>query len=269
MANYNNKDKFEGKSDLKISGSSTSQGGIFNNVKISGSATINGDIECVDMSTSGYSKVVGNISSGEISTSGMCKVSGNVEATLVKTSGTNHVGGNIKVEELRTSGTSKIGGDVQAGIIDISGSVSIGGNVHAENIVVSGLITIGGDCESERFETSGDFRIGGLLNAGTIKVRISGKSNVREIGGEKIEVQRLKHRGFMGIERIIKNLFNIEAKLNCESIEGDEIFLEDTSARIVRGNNITIGRGCEIDTVEYTGTLNTIEDAIVKNVRML
>lgn len=218
MINDNNKEKHERKSDLKISGSSTTQGGIFNNVKISGSATINGHIECVDMSTSGSSKVMGNISSDEISTSGTCKVSG---------------------------------------------------NVHSENIVVSGLISIGGDCESERFETSGGFRIGGLLNAGTVKVRIGGKSNVREIGGEKIEVQRYKYRGFMAIEKIIKNLFNIEGKLNCEIIEGDEIFLEDTNARIVRGNNITIGSGCEIDTVEYTGTLNTVEDAIVKNVRMI
>lgn len=267
MVNDMNKDKFEGKSDLKISGSGSYQGGIFNNVKISGSATINGDIECVDMGTSGSSKIIGSIRASEVTTSGMCKVSGDVEAGLVKTSGTNNIEGNVKAEELKTSGTTKVGGDVKSDIINISGSINIGGNVHTENIMVSGLMTIGGDCESERFESSGGFKIGGLLNAGTIKVKLGGKSNVREIGGEKIEVKKWKQWGFLGFDEIIKNLFNYEARLECESIEGDEVYLEFTKAAVVRGNNITIGRGCEIDTVEYTGNLNTIEDAVVKDIK--
>jgi cytoskeletal protein CcmA (bactofilin family) len=269
MVNDMNKEKFQGKSDLKISGSGSYQGGIFNNVKISGSATINGDIECIDMGTSGSSKVIGSISASEITTSGMCKVSGDVEAGILKTSGTNNIEGNVKAEELKTSGTTKVGGDVSSDIISVSGHINIGGNVHTENIMVSGLMTVGGDCESERFESSGGFKIGGLLNAGTIKVKLGGKSNVREIGGERIEIKRWKEWSFLGLEGIIKNLFNYEVKLDCESIEGDEVYLEFTKANVVRGNNITIGRGCEIDTVEYTGTLNTIEDAIVKNSRIL
>lgn len=267
MVNDINREKFEGKPDLKISGSGSYQGGIFNNVKISGSATINGDIECIDMSTSGSSKVMGNITAVEVTTSGMCRVNGDVESGLIKTSGTNDISGNVKAEEFKTSGTSKVGGDVAAEIIDVSGNITIGGNVDSENIVISGLMSAGGDCNSERFETSGAFKIGGLLNAGTIKVKLGGRSNVREIGGERIEVKRWKHWGLLGFEGLIKNLFNYEVKLSCESIEGDEITLECTNAKVVRGNNITIGRGCEIDTVEYTGTLNTIEDAVVKDIK--
>lgn len=36
-----------------------------------------------------------------------------------------------------------------------------------------------------------------------------------------------------------------------ETIEGDDIHLELTRARVVRGNNVSIGSGCDIDLVEY------------------
>jgi cytoskeletal protein CcmA (bactofilin family) len=39
--------------------------------------------------------------------------------------------------------------------------------------------------------------------------------------------------------------------LEAEIIEGDEIMLENTTAKIVRGNNVMLGAGCDIGTVEY------------------
>ena len=44
-------------------------------------------------------------------------------------------------------------------------------------------------------------------------------------------------------------------------IEGDLISLENTKADVVRGNDITIGDGCEIGTVEYTGKVTYSENA--------
>ena len=46
-----------------------------------------------------------------------------------------------------------------------------------------------------------------------------------------------------------KWFFNVG--LNAEIIEGDEIYLENTKAKVVRGNRVTIGPGCDIDFVEY------------------
>jgi hypothetical protein len=40
-------------------------------------------------------------------------------------------------------------------------------------------------------------------------------------------------------------------ELTVRIIEGDDIYLENTHAKVVRGNNIEIGPGCEIKLVEY------------------
>lgn len=39
--------------------------------------------------------------------------------------------------------------------------------------------------------------------------------------------------------------------LTTEIVEGDDIHLEHTRAKVVRGNRVTLGPGCEVDLVEY------------------
>ena len=43
--------------------------------------------------------------------------------------------------------------------------------------------------------------------------------------------------------------------LKAELIEGEEIDLQATRAELVRGRNVVIGPGCEIERVEYSGSL--------------
>ena len=59
-------------------------------------------------------------------------------------------------------------------------------------------------------------------------------------------------------------MFNSKGELTTELIEGDEIYLENTNAKIVRGNNITIGEGCNIGLIEYSGEINISSESIVK-----
>jgi hypothetical protein len=47
-------------------------------------------------------------------------------------------------------------------------------------------------------------------------------------------------------------------------IEGDDIDLRFSQVKLVRGHNVTIGKGCRIDKVEYTGSLNIIDNGVVK-----
>ncbi len=42
--------------------------------------------------------------------------------------------------------------------------------------------------------------------------------------------------------------------LRTNSIEGDRVELEYTTAMVVRGKEVIIGEGCKIDRVEYTET---------------
>lgn len=230
---------------LRISGSGSSGGGIFDEVKISGSGRIEGDVECILFKTSGSSDVRGNVKSEFFKTSGSSNVKGNLESEEIKVSGSCHVQGNVKTES-----------------ISISGSTHIKGNINAQDIEVSGSVKVEDDCEAERFRARGGFEIGGLLNADTIDIGLGGRCSVKEIGGGKIEVRE----GIMdplGLGRLVKHIFNMSDKLTVDCIEGDDIYLESTVAKVVRGNNIVIGRNCDIQTVEYKESLNIDDNAKV------
>lgn len=231
--------------DIKISGSGTSCGGKYNEVSISGSGKINGNLECVDFKTSGSSKVIGDLKAGTIKISGSARVEGNVEVEEMKVSGSAHVTGQIKCQSIK-----------------INGSTHIGGNLYAEEVTIAGSAHIEKNCEAECFKASGSFKILGLLNAGEVNIRIGGNCNVQEIGGEHIEV-RVSPLDNSIFRKVIDKMFNTKGELTTSLIEGDEIYLQNTNAKIVRGNHITIGEGCNIGLVEYSGEIIVAEGSVV------
>ncbi|WP_244834424.1 cell shape determination protein CcmA [Clostridium sp. BJN0001] len=221
--------------DMKISGSGKIGGGKYNEIKISGSAKIEGDIECSSYRCSGSSSA-----------------SSNIKAETIKISGSTKIMKSLNTNELSISGSSHILGDVNAKKVKISGSYNVGGNLHTEDIKTSGMLSVGGDCEAENFNAQGGFNIGGLLNAGNIDVEIYGNCKAKDIGGENIKVKLGRSHLFA---RML-NIFMTNRKLEADTIEGDDVFLENTTARIVRGNNVIIGDNCNIDTVEYRNEIN-------------
>lgn len=237
--------------DLRISGAGSSSGGRYRDVKISGAATINGNLECETLRTSGASDIKGDVSCREINVSGASEIKGN-----------------LKAENLSTSGASKVMGDVDAKILNTSGATEIGGNFSGEEVDIKGSFKVGGDCEAESFKSSGAFKIGGLLNADKIEIKVYGKCRAREVGGESIKVFRGSGIGF-DLVKVVQSLFDKFGSLIAEVIEGDEVFLETTIAKVVRGNNVTIGKDSIIDLVEYRDTINIIEGAVVKEQRRL
>jgi cytoskeletal protein CcmA (bactofilin family) len=232
--------------DIKISGSGCSNGGKCNNVIISGSGTINGDLECINFKTSGSSKVVGNL-----------------KADIIKISGSTKIEGDIEVEDMRVSGSSHITGQVKCQSVKINGSTRIEGSLYGEEVSITGSAHIEKNCEVESFKASGSFKIQGLLNAGQVIINLGGKSSVKEIGGEHIEIRVSVIDNFF-FKKVIDKMFNTKGELTTELIEGDEIYLENTIAKIVRGNNVTIGDGCNIGLIEYSGEINISSDSMVK-----
>lgn len=232
--------------NLKISGVGGSNGGRFNEVRISGAGDVNGDIECNLFKSSGASDIKGNLKS-----------------KIVEVSGATDIKGNLTAEQIYISGASDVHGNVETKKIKISGASDIKGGLHAEEVEISGAIEIKNDCETESFKATGGFKIGGLLNADNIEINIGGKCNVKEMGGEKISVKISKNPG-LGILRAIKEAFNVHEYLITELVEGDEIYLESTVAKVVRGNNITIGPDCDIDLVEYKGQIKLQNGARIK-----
>jgi len=65
--------------------------------------------------------------------------------------------------------------------------------------------------------------------------------------------------------RFIESIFPNTDVLATESVEGGDIYLEYTKAKVVRGNNVNIGPGCEIDLVEYRNDFQQVKEARVKD----
>ena len=60
-------------------------------------------------------------------------------------------------------------------------------------------------------------------------------------------------------------MFPFSSDFSTESIEGDEVYLEYTRTKVVRGNNVSIGPGCEVELVEYKNNFQQAKGAAVKD----
>lgn len=228
--------------DLVINGSGSVGGGTFNKVVINGSGTIVHDLECVEMECNGAGKITGNV---------------HAENTTIKGSST--ITGNLLSERVQIHGHATIKGFIHFQQLEVKGASTVGKSAKGEQLTLEGSIDIGEDCECESFQAEGSFKIRGLLNADTITVTLHGNSYAKEIGGETITVKKRKTRSLL--DKLIKT-FN--KTLQSELIEGDHIHLEYTKAKVVRGNFITLGPGCEIDLVEYKQELTADKNAVIK-----
>lgn len=218
----------ETRRDLIISGVGTAAGGVYNKVKIEGTSKVNGDIDCIDFILNG----------------------------------TTNMKGNVKAKLVNIQGSAVISENVQSDQIKIYGKSSIKGSVAAEEVNIQGEAAIDGNCEAESFRCEGVLTVGGLLNAGNIEIKVYGNCRAKEIGGEIVRVKK----GHGNIGNIFKIMFApFGSKLSAETVEGDEIYLESTKARVVRGNNVTIGPGCEIELVEYKNGFQQDKEAKVRN----
>jgi len=263
--------------DFNVSGRLALGPGEYGNLHFSGSGRLTGDITCTSISSSGALTSEGSIDCEEqIKCSGAFHCKGSVRTKALGCSGSTHIDGGLETgklecsgsvkidgscsgESIETSGSLAVKGSLEGKSLDVSGSVKVGKSVKMEIIDTQGSVSIGGDCEAERFISAGRLDISGLLNAGEIKIRLSkADSRIADIGGERIEVRRAARSGIFD--------FNpYRGTLDAGSIEGDDIYLENTKARNVRGTRVYIGSRCEIDTVEYTGSFEKDADAVVKN----
>lgn len=236
----------QNRGDIEINGIGSSNGGHFHNVIINGKGTITGDIQAECIEINGLGTILGKIQAKEIGITGNSSLKDCVQA-----------------DELSIEGNTKIYGDVQATKLKVSGNATIQGNLKSEEIQIEGRTNISGNCESESFEAQGPVRIDGQLNAETIKLDLVWKCEIAEIGCQSIHVKYTEHSVWELIQSIFPTI------LITNMIEGDEIEIEHTHAKVVRGNHVFIGDNCEIDLVEYTGTFHKTMATKVKEYRKI
>ncbi|NBD24374.1 hypothetical protein [Paenibacillus glycinis] len=213
------------KRNIRITGSGSTHGGSFHHVRIMGEAQIFGPLESDSM----------------------------------RSMGTIDVTGALKIGHYRQIGEAVVHGDLTGNQVDILGQLNISGSLRARTIRVRGQLDAHGECEAERFDSSGGFHIHGLLHAAEVDIRTWGPCRAKEIGGRRIRVRQSKWGG-------LKQLFSGpgDVTLTAELIEGEHVYLENTTADVVRGAHVTIGAGCRIGLVEYSKQLRRAGDAQIR-----
>lgn len=263
--------------NLEIIGVSKEAGGRFARVLIVGSGKILGDVECDSFELPGAGKVEngGLIVHGPMEVSGAGSVEGAVRAASLdvngslKTEQSCEISGDLDVNgSLKTEGPCCVGGaadicgswktqgNLTVGKLEVTGSLDVEGRLQASEAEIDGILKVDGEVQAEVFRAGGAVLINGLLNAETVELEVSGEDRIGSIGGGSVTVRRGAHH--------ILGIFRKRPHLSAELIEADEIDLEYTDCRTVRGVNVRIGPECVIDRVEYSGSLTTDANCTVR-----
>lgn len=232
---------------MKISGVGSVAGGVYKKVTVGGSGRITSALECEVLHVSGSVICEGPVKCGDVRVSGVADFRSDVTAGTAVVSGMATFRANLHAQRLRVSGATDVEKGVSGGTIELQGGLNVGG-----------------DCEVEFFKATGGFVVGGLLSADTIDVRMYGACKAGEIGGESIEFRQVR-RPALGLA-VVLGIAETNA-LEAGSVEGDHVLLERAKVGTVRGRDVTLGDGCDVDLVEYSSELSQARGARAKTVR--
>ena len=163
------------------------------------------------------------------------------------------VQGDIDCVDCSLEGMTTIRGSIKAETMKAQGAVRILGNITGGAIALEGRVKIFGGCDADQFVATGAMTIRGLLNAEDVSFRLYGPSHVKEIGAHRVRVEQEKG----------PSVFGRLKTLSVDTVEGDDIYLENTIAKVVRGNTVVIGEGSKVELVEYHDKLDRHEGASI------
>jgi cytoskeletal protein CcmA (bactofilin family) len=166
---------------------------------------------------------------GIVSIEGVGKCVGDLKAESLTIEGVFEAEGKIEVDKFRCDGAAKIRGDLRAKLIEVDGALSGSTNIEAASVFCDGMIKIFGQISADTIEADGAIR-------------------AREIVGDSIRIKSLRHIFWFFTYRG-------SCKSRIELIEATTVNLVGVSAEAVNGKDVTIGRGCDIDRVDCSGTL--------------
>ncbi|MCD8311560.1 MAG: hypothetical protein LUD43_03535 [Firmicutes bacterium] len=219
--------------DINSAGCGIFGGGKYDNVRMSGSGQIDGDIECASFSSSGSMRCNGNL---------RC-------LGIVKGAGSSTVTKDIICDDT----------------VSFAGSVTVGGSIKCRELSSAGNIIVKGDgIEAETAKIAGGATISGLLNAESVTIHHQGGVTIDSIGGSEITIlSKSENHGFF-----TKSKKSDKKLVVKESIEGDTITLEGVKAKSVVGRIVKVDENCEIGTIRYTESAEIADGAKVGSAEM-
>ncbi|MCL2031922.1 MAG: hypothetical protein FWH45_00910 [Methanomassiliicoccaceae archaeon] len=184
-----------------------------------------------DLIINGKSKVSGG-TFGEVRMDGISSVEGDLVCDTMELNGTCRFKGNVRISgRAEIDGVCKVSGDMDTEDLDLDGCLTVAGGLTAENARLNGALTVNG-----------------TFNVGTLDMKFHGSSKVKEVVGGRIRIYHGKSTRYF----------------RAELIEGDDIDIERSKIKVVIGDNVTIGAGCTVERVEYSGGLEIHPKASVK-----
>jgi len=214
------------RNDLKVLGDTTSAGGFYRNINITGECKFNGDVDCEKL-----------------------RLTGEVM-----------IDGNLRAKDMKITGVSVVNGSLNGLSLQGRGEMRANGALRVDSINLSGNLDVVGDCEADELKMAGVVSVDGLLSSDQLDISMFGPCWAKEVGGSKIRIKRSKVGTLM---KLMKSRDGVIFKAGL--IEGDHIELHYTKADTVRGESVIIGADCEIQTVEYRDALKIHKSATVKN----
>lgn len=194
---------------------------------------------------------------GSIKILGTASTQEDIEAERIKVMGSGEFRC-VKAGEIKVTGEARFTGSLNVTTLDIYGSVNAYSTIKAQRIKIYGSLNASEEVSAEKFHAKGIIKLTSL-NADDIIIEPAENCRVQEIGGEKVQVKPLGRfrLGFFG--------FNHPKRLESDTIEADWIELSNTTVRIIKGNQVVIGPGCKIETVEYRDSLVVDANSTVTN----
>jgi len=239
--------------NLTVFADATIQGGTYDNIKVFGSANVLGDVTAKSMKVFGAVEYKGKCHIDVLKLYGACEFEEYVE-----------------VKDLNIKGACEFNNDVKVDYLKIYGAVEFNKNVfRCKEVKIYGEATV--SClEADDIYINGHVTCTDQLNGEKIEITTHRGSKIKEMVGTNIIVKPEGRGFFHPFKKVViingKNPIQTGKQVEIETIEGDDIYLENVIAKAVRGNKITIGHNCEIDLVEYHENCEIKDKKSVKEV---
>lgn len=200
------------------------------------------------------------------------KAEENSDLSSVEVFGLRKIKGNIFSKSLNLKGYSKIFGDIDTENLNLKGIAKIKGNNYIKDYLKGfGSLFVIKDLRCRLFNFKGELSVDGDIHCDSFNFNISDSSSAKNIISNNIEIKN-KNRDFVGKENTLKSFMHKKEDKNifkCDYIEAENVFIENTHVNKVKGKNIKIGKGCIVDSLEYTDEVIIDKKSIIKDVNLV
>ncbi len=223
----------------------------------------------------------------ELHVSGSVHVDGNVDSSVIRISGSGHFEGDVKSgESMEVSGVANVNGDISAKSVASSGSL-VGKSIVCMNLESSGSLKVTEGLVSDTVDSSGslasrsitgkEIRSSGSIRAGLVEgseIYISGMVKSDHVKCRRIEIEVVGGKSEIGtLETDVSDIRRGGWRSRSDVITIDEVkctrgYFEGLRSKSVVGEDLVFSEGCKIEYAEGK-TIKEEKGAMVKEKKVL